>query len=459
MASLEKQHLLLSNFISNSDVAALTLGIVKPEYFDARYREAAKFILDYTNQYKSIPSPEVIKVETGVELVKREIIKAEVDYTAKEIGKFCKRAAIEKVILTGANMLGDEAKPMDDDSKFGELEFMLKEAVAVGLKKDLGLNYFEDPHKRMEDIVTQAVPISTGWLELDDIIGGGLNRQEMILFGAASGRGKSIVMANLAVNLLVQGYNVLYISLELSELIVSKRFDAMITRVPYAEIIGRANEVADQILVNRSKMGALQVKRMPESVTTANDIRAYLKEYELVNGFVPDVICIDYVDLMASNRQISAENMFTKDKYVTEEIRALANDYNAMVVTAVQLGKGSEKLEDKDISQSNIQGGSSKVNTTDNFIGIIQSEAQMAAGEYVFKALKTRSSGGLGRTCVLKWNPKILRITELNSLDFRKDKPKTPSAINMPEGASPSSGNSNVNSVLGILDGFQRPKL
>lgn len=452
---LTKQHLLLSNFISNSDVAALTMGIVKPEYFDARYREATKFILSYTEQYKSIPSVEVIKVETGVELVKRDIGKAEVDYTSNEISKFCKRSAIEKVILAGANMLGDESKSLNEEKQFGDLEFMLREAISVGLKRDLGLNYFDEPHKRMEEMAIQAIPISTGWLELDDIIGGGLTRKEMILFGAASGRGKSIVMANLAVNLMVQELNVLYISLELSELIVSKRFDAMITRVPYIEIMGRANEVADQVLVNKSKMGSLQIKRMPESVTTANDIRAYLKEYELVNGFVPDAIVVDYIDLMASNRDISAESMFLKDKYVSEELRSIGDSYNAMMISAVQLGKGSEKLEDKDLTQSNIQGGSSKVNTTDNFIGIVQSEAQMAAGEYVFKALKTRSSGGLGRTCILKWNAKILRITAMNQAEFRKDsKPKV--GFNMPPGASP---NNNANQVLGLLDGFQKPKL
>src|SRR5438270_354045 len=106
MASLEKQHLLLSNFVSNTDVAALTLGIVKPEYFDSRYREAAKFILNFTEQYKSVPTPDVIRVETGVDLLKRDIHKSEVSYTAEEISKFCRRAAIEKVILTGANWLG-----------------------------------------------------------------------------------------------------------------------------------------------------------------------------------------------------------------------------------------------------------------------------------------------------------------------------------------------------------------
>lgn len=457
MASLEKQHLLLSNFLSSGDVASLTMGILKPEYFDDRYRVAAKFILEFTTQYKSAPSVEIIKTETGVLFEKRNILRSEVEYSATEISKFCKRAAIERVILTGANMLGDDSTQVDE-AQFNDLEYMLRDAVSVGMKKDLGLSYFEDPHRRMEEMITQAIPISTLWLELDDIIGGGLQRKEMMLFGAASGRGKSVVMANLAVNLLIQGHNVLYISLELSELIISKRFDAMITRIAYTDIIGRANEVADNILMQKAKMGSLQIKRMSESVTTSNDIRAYLKEFELANGYIPDAIVVDYIDLMASNRNISAENLFIKDKFVTEELRAIANDYNSMMITAVQLGKGSEKLEDKDLSQSNIQGGSSKVNTTDNFIAIIQTELMMAEGTYMFKALKCRSSGGLGRTCKLKWIPKILRITDVgSSLDFKSASKDNKHRVNMPDGVSV--GSNNVNQVLNLLDGFSKPKL
>lgn len=421
MFEIEKQHYLLNSLISSHDLIALTIGILKPEYFEPRYRSAAKFILDYANEYRDVPTEELVRVETGVELTKKQLSRAEMEHDSKSIETFCRWCAIEKVIMHGANLLGDI--DTDKDKKFGELDSMMKNAIAVSLQKDLGISYFEDPHRRMEDMAKNAIPIPTGWVGLDDIIGGGINRKELFLFAANSGVGKSIFMANLSVNLMEAGYNVLYISLELADLLVSKRFDAMITGVPYAEHKNRSREIADQVIIKGQSMADLTIKRMRESVTTANDLRAYLKEYELTKGFLPDVLVVDYLDLMASNRNISVENVFIKDKFIAEEVRSLADEFNMMAISASQLGR--QAMETKDHHQGHIQGGISKVNTTDNLVAILQDETNKAAGEFILKGLKTRNSGGVGKTCILKWNQAILRVTEQDTLKLNTPKPRS----------------------------------
>jgi replicative DNA helicase len=165
-------------------------------------------------------------------------------------------------------------------------------------------------------------------------------------------------------------------------------------------------------------MGKLFIKRMPESTTNANHIRAYLKEFEMAHCFLPDVIVLDYMDLMTSNQKISAENLFVKDKYVAEELRSIGNEYNLLMVSASQMNRAAIGADD--IDQSNIAGGLSKINTCDNLIAIIQTEAMKAAGEYMLKLVKTRNSGGVGKFLMLRWNPISLRVTDLDA--GQKDK-------------------------------------
>lgn len=447
MASLEKQHLILTQLMSSPDLASLTAGILKPEFFDSRYRSAASFIMDYIAAHKALPTPEILKVETGVAVSPKPLLKSEFDYSAGEIETFCRHAAIEKLIVYGANLLSDEKEPASK-KKFGELEEMIKNAMSMGLHKDLGISYFKNPRERLQKMLENNIPIPTGWPSIDDLIGGGLNKKELLLFAANSGVGKSIFMANISVNLLELGFNVLYISLELSDVLVSKRFDAMITQVPYSDIMSNINEVANLVTLKGQNMGELTIKRMKESVTTVNDIRSYLKEFELVNGYLPEVIVVDYVDLLASNKNVSSENMFLKDKFVAEELRGMMDEFDAIGVSAVQLGRGALEKKTEEQHQGNIQGGMSKVNTTDNLLAIFQNDLQKAAGEFLIKALKTRNSGGAGKECQLAWNAKILRVTEVTGLNLKAKQNATMPEVNL------NTGTSKAKDVMGILSRF-----
>jgi hypothetical protein len=155
----------------------------------------------------------------------------------------------------------------------------------------------------------------------------------------------------------------------------------------------------------------LQVKYMP-SGKTANDVRAYLKEYEIKCGKKVDVLLVDYLDLlMPIGKKISAENLFVKDKYVSEELRNLAMEKQCVFVTAAQLNRGA--VEEVEFDHSHISGGLSKVQTADNVFGIFTSRAMRERGRYQLQLMKTRSSSGVGMKIDLEFNVDTLRISDL----------------------------------------------
>jgi hypothetical protein len=244
---------------------------------------------------------------------------------------------------------------------------------------------------------------------------GGFNRGELNIWAGGSGAGKSLFLANLGVNYALAGLNVLYLTLELSEDLVCMRIDAMTTGIPTREIFKSLDDVEMKVKVIGKKSGHLQVKYMP-SGKTANDIRAYMKEYEVKLGHKIDVLLVDYMDLiMPLSKRISAENLFVKDKYVSEELRNLAVEKNCVFVTAAQLNRGA--VEEVEFDHSHISGGLSKIQTADNVFGIFTSRAMRERGRYQIQLMKTRSSSGVGMKIDLEFNIDTLRISDLDEQD------------------------------------------
>jgi KaiC/GvpD/RAD55 family RecA-like ATPase len=399
---LEKQKLLMSYLISDQELFVKVAPILETKYFDASIKSGMTFLKQYFEDYKAPPTAEQIKAETGTAInVRPTMSRAEQQYAADQIETFCRNKAMEHAILASPALLAE--------GKFAEIEQTMKAAITVSLQRNIGTDYFEDPELRLNRLSLNNKPTPTGFIDLDENLGGGINRKEMIIFAAPPGVGKSLTMANLARNIMKQSLNVIYISLELSEEIVAKRFDSMFTGIAQIDLLKNITKAAIAIKKQQESYGHLTIKRMPESTTNANHIRAYLKEFEITKGYLPDALVIDYMDLMCSNQQISAENQFIRDKFISEELRSIANEYNLMMITASQLNRGSQQLESMDdLSQAHIAGGISKVNTTDNLVAIMQNAAMKARSEMLFKLLKTRSSSGVGNQFMMSFNPNTL---------------------------------------------------
>jgi len=437
---IKKQTLLLEYLISSSDTFAICAAIVKPTYFDPELRNAVTFIHEYYEDYNTTPTAKQVEGETGIELDPEPVTKDQIEYCTDQIEAFCKRKAIESAVLSSPALI--------DKGDYGKVEELIKDAVTVSLNRDLGLDYADDPEERLRQLAQSEQTQSTLWKEFDELLNGGLVRKQMLLFSANSGGGKSIAMANLGLNMMRQGLNVLYITLELSEGMVSLRYDNMVTGIPAAGWQYKISEIATKVESETKDMGKLTIKYM-NSGSTANDIRSYLKEFELKEGYVPDTIIVDYLDLMGANEFISADNVFEKDKAVSEQLRNIANDYNAFMVTASQQNRGA--VNQTDLNHSHIAGGISKINTTDIYVSIIMNDAMRAAGEIAFMFLKTRSSDGVGKTVYLSWHANTLRITD-------QDDPNKPSPLLLNKGDDDDDGKDDFlsqpdgNALLDLID-------
>jgi len=397
------QKLYLEMFMSNGETFARCQNIFDPLNFDQRLRDTADFINKYVDEYKVMPEASIVNASVGIDLQPVALPKENYDWLMDEFENFSRHKGLERAILDSADLL--------EKGDYGPVEKLIKDAIQISLNKDMGTDYFEDPRARLIKLKDGNGQISTGWPSIDRKLYGGFNRGELNIFCAGSGGGKSLFLANLGVNWAIAGLNVLYLTFELSEGLVAMRLDSMITGIGTREIFKNIDDVELKVKVLGKRSGNLQVKYMP-SGKNCNDIRAYLKEYQVKKGCKPDVLLIDYLDLMMPlSVKVSPSDLFVKDKYVSEEIRNLAMETQCITVTASQLNRSA--VEEIEFDHSHISGGLSKIMTADNVIGIFTSRAMKERGRYQIQFMKTRSSSGVGQKVELEFNLETLRITDL----------------------------------------------
>lgn len=243
-----------------------------------------------------------------------------------------------------------------------------------------------------------------------------------------SGAGKSLFLQNQAINWVMQGKNIVYITLELSEKLCASRIDAMTTGIATWEVLKDIDKTAIQVVNFYKKYkGTLQLKQL-KGGCNSNDLRSFIKELEIKTGKKIDGIAVDYLDLMMPNSaKINVSDQFIKDKFVSEELRNLAVELDILLVTASQLNRSS--YEEVDFNPSNIAGGISKLNTADNLIGIFTSATMKEAGRYQLQFMKTRSSAGVGSKVELKFNPATLRIEDMTEVEASNMRQNSASVI------------------------------
>ena len=327
--SFDVQKLYIEMLLADAESFARAQNIFNPKSFDRKLQPIAKFIKEYMDEYKVMPEVEIVNASHDIKLKSaKDLDPSHFNWLLDEFETFSRHKALEQAILSSADMLerGDYA-PVED---------MVKEAVSVGLTKDLGTDYFEDPKARLMALKANNGQISTGWQNLDKKLFGGFNRGELNIFAGGSGAGKSLFLQNLAVNWAQVGLNVCYISFELSEQLTAMRLDAMMTNIPTKKVFPEIDNVEMKVKMLKKKSGNLQIKYLP-SGSNVLDVRTYLKELELKNKKKIDCILIDYLDLMMpKSKRISPADLFIKDKYVSEELRNLVVEKQCVLATASQ---------------------------------------------------------------------------------------------------------------------------
>ena len=402
--TFDVQKLYLEMFLADAESFARASNIFTPKSFDRKLQPIAKFIKDYVEEYKVMPEVDQVNAKHDIKLKgAKDLDPSHFSWLLDEFETFSRHKALESAILQSADLL--------EKGDYAPVEDMIKDAVAVGLTRDLGTDYFEDPKGRLEFLKNSNGQVSTGWPAIDKKLFGGFNRGELNIFAGGSGAGKSLFLQNLAVNWAMAGLNVVYISFELSESLAAMRIDAMTTNIPTRSVMKQMSDVEMKVKMLKKKAGNLQLKYMPSGYTIM-DIKTYIKELELKNKKKIDAVLIDYLDLMMpKSKKVSPSDLFVKDKYVSEELRNFAVDKQCLLATASQLNRAS--VEEIEFDHSHIAGGLSKVQTADNVIGIFTSRAMRERGRYQIQFMKTRSSSGLGHKIDLEFDIDTLRIRNL----------------------------------------------
>jgi len=398
------QKLFLEMMMNDAQNFVRVQNIYNVQNFDRSLTDTAKFIKEHSDEHGALPTYEQVRAVTGVELKPvPDISESHNDWFLAEFEGFTKRQELERAILKSADLL--------EKGTYEPVEKIIKDAVQISLTKDMGTDYFADPRARLMALKDNNGQITTGWPAMDKKLFGGMNKGELNIFAGGSGSGKSLFMQNLAVNWITNGLNGVYLTLELSEGLSAMRIDSMLTNVSTKEVFKDLETVEMKVKMAGKKAGKLQIKYMPAQ-SNVNDVRAYLKELQIKNGWNVDFLLIDYLDLlMPVSAKVSPSDLFVKDKYVSEELRNLAKELNCVFVTASQLNRGA--VDEIEFDHSHISGGLSKINTADNVFGIFTSRAMRERGRYQLQLMKTRSSSGVGQKIDLEFDIESLRIRDL----------------------------------------------
>lgn len=351
---MEKVELLiLKNLIHNEEYVRKILPYLKTEYFQ-EYSQKVIFeeIQQFFSNFNKLPTIEAIEIEieNRVDLNENsykecsEILKTLIyepigfEWLSKTTEKWCKDRAIYLALMESIQIAdgGSEKKTRD------AIPSILEEALSVSFDTHIGHDYIEDVDARFEFYNRKDAKIPFDIDYLNKITDGGVSAKTLNLFVAPPGVGKSLFLCHFSASTLLQGKNVLYITLEMAEEKIAERIDANLLDVPVQDVSKLSKEkfLSKTYQLSRKTQGKLIIKEYPVGTAHANHFRALLKELEMKKNFKPDVIVIDYLNLCASSRyKTSTSNSYTYVKSVSEEIRGLGVENNIPIVSAVQFNR------------------------------------------------------------------------------------------------------------------------
>ena len=332
--------------------------------------------------------------------------------------KFLKERFVYKTILNVAEKFSDQTVSIE------EVLVDFEKAYNITLKENLGHWYFEDVDKHIKDLTTTYNPVPTGWKFFDEKTEGGLFPKTLTVFAGQVNVGKSIVLGNIATNMLLADKNVLLISLEMSEFMYSKRISTQLTQIPHGDLKTFTEELKEQILhIKKNLNSKLVVKEYPPKTVTVRHIDAFITKLKH-KGFTPDIVVIDYINLIhpiAKNL-----NSYESVKEIAEHLRALAFKYNLPIVSATQLNRGSFNT-----ASPGMEGISESIGlaaTCDVICSLWQDEESRELGVINMGMQKNRFGPNFG-SAAFKCNYNTLTLKETNSDYFEADADSTEDSI------------------------------
>jgi len=431
MATLDEkdQKTLIELMISEPSVFTRVKSILTPEYFDKKFQMVINYLLEFSNQYNCLPTIDQLNnvardeyhIVPGIQQnpnLQQSVLDS--------VESFCKQRALEIAIMSAADLIN---KGVDTG-----IDKIIKDAQMISIKKDLGIDFWENQDEWLKHLEIEMGTVKTGWATFDKMLDGGFNWGSLNYVVSVSGGGKSLCLANLGLSMSLMGYNVAYLTYELDKELVGKRIMSMAANIPYRNISTQQGKVIDTLNMRRmnNKPGMFRIINMPNGSTT-QEAEAMIQEVEIATNRQINVVVVDYADLMKCNdRRIDPNNIHLVGKAIAEDLRAMARERtrvgkNTLVLTASQIGK--DAMSEMEFDMNQIAGSVAKTNTADLIFSVRTNLAMKARGEYELKVLKARNAGCVDKKLKLRYNVDTLLMSDME--EITADNPLSQQSSNM----------------------------
>lgn len=365
------QERVVQALLSDHLFAEQMADVLDPKFFDMVYlTEISKKYFDYRVKYKHFPSTELLwimlkqdedagdvmlqQVADFMQRINAKPLNGDARYIQETSLDFCKKMALKGAILKSVEKL--------EESDYDAIQTLIKDAMTKGASTELGHDYVAGLGSRVQR--SERKPISTGWPVMDKALNGGWERKILVTFIAPTGAGKSMFLVNVAGAGIAQGLNVLYVTCEMADYKIGLRLDSYFSGKAINDIPSFQDDV--QKAVDDNVKGKLIIKEWPTKQATVQTIRSHIQRLQATKNFTPDMLVVDYADLLRSTRGYGEKRHELESVY--EDLRALGQEFNMVVVTADQTNRSG--LNDEIVTLQSIAESYAKATVCDVIVTI-----------------------------------------------------------------------------------------
>jgi archaellum biogenesis ATPase FlaH len=395
---------ILRNILTDEKYMRKVLPFIKPDYFQGVYRTLFKEAGKYVAKYNKLPTSETLIIELqesssmsneqfqmSMDIVPQLFTheKIDHDWLIDSTEKWCQDRAIHNAIMESITIIDGK----HDSLTKGALPDLLSKALGVAFDTNVGHDYVENAEQRYEFYHTEEDRIPFDLEYFNKITKGGVPNKTLNIALAGTGVGKSLFMCHVAANALVEGRNVLYITMEMAEERIAERIDANLLNVPIDQLDTMSKDMFTTKVADlaRKTTGKLIVKEYPTGSAHSGHFRGLLNELKLKKQFEPDIIFIDYLNICASSRMKAmggSINSYTYIKAIAEELRGLAVEYDLPIFSATQTTRSGYSNSDVGLEDTSESFGLPA--TADLMFALISTEELEQQGQIMVKQLKNR---------------------------------------------------------------------
>jgi len=380
---------------------------LQADFFDEIEQIVFKKIKEYSDEYNKQPTAADVRllIENDMDLTEGETAQA-LDYIKKvksldqvdddllfnETEKFAQDMAFENVLKKAVDLVMDSEG--EKNLTKGALPDLFRDALSISFTVSLGHDYFRDAPERYEFYTNEEEIIAFDVDAINKALNGGLRRKSISCLLGRTNIGKTLWLCHMATALTRLGYNVLYVSGEMDENLIAKRVDANFLDMEMDDLgleLDRKTYLKKIRTIYEKVSGKLKIKEYSAGACNALHLKNLLQEYKLKDGFEPDVVILDYINLFSSFRLPASamSNSYLYVKTVAEEMRGLAREFKCACLTATQTNRGGAE-SGNETGMDDTADSYGLPMTVDGLYAIIQNEELFKLGKYLFKVLKTR---------------------------------------------------------------------